>query len=389
MKVSTVPQKQPAIRSSAPICRLPKSSFRSTICQKPSVSRRSGRASLQRMSAATVGIEKEEMLSSTPDSLLRERSAESEGIRGRFERIIRDAQTKICAAVEEEDGEGKFREDAWARPGGGGGVSRVMQGGKVWEKAGVGVSVVYGTMPPEAYRAAKGHTGTANGASNGAAGGVPFFAAGISSVMHPHNPFAPTMHFNYRYFETEEWNGIPGQWWFGGGTDITPSYINEEDLRHFHGTYKRVCDNHDPSYYPKFKKWADDYFLCKHRNQRRGLGGIFFDDLNDRPQDEILAFSTEALGAVTESYLPLVNKHKNDPFTEKNKEWQQMRRGLYVEYNLVYDRGTTFGLKTAGRIESILMSLPLTARWEYCPPIDPTSPEAELVEACTNPREWA
>ncbi|KAK9918093.1 hypothetical protein WJX75_001161 [Coccomyxa subellipsoidea] len=355
--------------------------------QRPSVRSKSEERSSHIMRAAAVGIEKEEMLASTPDSLLREQSSESEGIRGRFERIIRDAQNRIVAAVEEEDGEGKFREDAWARPGGGGGVSRVMQGGKVWEKAGVGVSVVYGTMPPEAYRAAKGNN-SVNGASNGASGGVPFFAAGISSVMHPRNPFAPTMHFNYRYFETEEWNGIPGQWWFGGGTDITPSYVDEEDMRHFHGIYKRVCDNHDPAYYPKFKQWADDYFLCKHRNQRRGLGGIFFDDLNDRPQDEILAFSTEALGAVTESYLPLVQKHKNDPFTEQQKEWQQMRRGLYVEYNLVYDRGTTFGLKTAGRIESILMSLPLTARWEYCPPVDPTSPEAELVDACTNPRTW-
>ncbi|CAL5228344.1 g11457 [Coccomyxa viridis] len=382
------------LESKPVVCRCPSSSAvpKATVQSKPilqgkirEVRKRRGPPCLQ---AAGAIIEKEQMLDSTPDTLLREESAEGDGIRGRFERRIREAQNEICAAVEAEDGEGKFREDAWCRPGGGGGVSRVMQGGKVWEKAGVGVSVVYGTMPPEAYRAAKGNNNNSKPTTNGASGGVPFFAAGISSVMHPHNPFAPTMHFNYRYFETEEWNGIPGQWWFGGGTDITPSYLNEEDMRHFHGTYKRVCDKHDPAYYPRFKQWADEYFYCKHRDQRRGLGGIFFDDLNDRPQDEIMAFSSEALGSVVDSYLPLVQKHKNDEFTAKQKEWQQMRRGLYVEYNLVYDRGTTFGLKTAGRIESILMSLPLTARWEYCPPVDPNSPEAQLVDACRNPRTW-
>ncbi|KAK9838530.1 hypothetical protein WJX81_005837 [Elliptochloris bilobata] len=336
------------------------------------------------------GIEKEVALEAAPDSLLRDEIDEASGIRGRFERRIREAQNAICAAVEAEDGEGRFREDAWCRPGGGGGVSRVMQNGRVWEKAGVGVSVVYGTMPPEAYRAARGAAAVKSPSGNGAsAGGVPFFAAGISSVMHPHNPFAPTMHFNYRYFETEDWNGIPGQWWFGGGTDITPAYVNEADMRHFHGTYKAVCDRHDPEYYARFKAWADEYFFCKHREQRRGLGGIFFDDLNHKPRDEIMAFSSDALGAVEESYLPLVRAHKGDAYTEQNKRWQAMRRGLYVEYNLVYDRGTTFGLKTAGRIESILMSLPLHARWEYCPDVEPGSPEAELVDACAHPRTWA
>ena len=224
----------------------------------------------------------------------------------------------------------------------------------------------------------------------------------------------------------------------GGGTDITPAYVDEEDMRHFHGTYKNVCDKHDPSYYPKFKKWADEYFWCKHREQTRGLGGIFFDDLNDRPKEEIVKFSAECLASVVPAYVPIVHKHKNDEFTTKQKEWQAMRRvrfffsfflpsslsffppvevrnkiltlslslfflflfkttetplksknqGLYAEYNLVYDRGTTFGLKTAGRVESILMSLPLSARWEYCHKVEEGSPEAKLLAATRTPREW-
>jgi coproporphyrinogen III oxidase len=304
-------------------------------------------------------------------------------MRGRFERVIREAQDSICAAVEAEDGT-KFRQDAWTRPGGGGGITRVIQGGKVFEKAGVNVSVVYGSMPAEAYRAAVGR----DVSGLDAADRVPFFAAGISSVMHPHNPHAPTMHFNYRYFETDEWNGIPGQWWFGGGTDITPSYLYPDDMAHFHGAYKAVCDAHDPAYYPKFKSWCDDYFLIKHRGERRGLGGIFFDDLNDRPAADILKFSTQAVNTVVPAYLPLVSRHKDDAFTPEQRQWQQLRRGRYVEFNLVYDRGTTFGLKTGGRIESILMSLPLTASWEYDQSPAAGSPEADLLDACKNPQTW-
>lgn len=256
----------------------------------------------------------------------------------------------------------------------------------MWEKAGVNVSVVYGEMPPEAYRAA---TGDANKPAK--AGNIPFFAAGISSVCHPWNPYAPTMHFNYRYFETDAQPGVEGApraWWFGGGTDITPSYLFKEDMAHFHGTYKKVCDKHDPTYYAKYKKWADDYFLIKHRGERRGLGGIFFDDKNDLDPETILKFSTDCAAAVVPAYVPLVVKHKNDPYNTRQKEWQQMRRGRYVEFNLVYDRGTTFGLKTGGRIESILMSLPLTARWEYDSHPKPGTPEWDLVDACKNPREW-
>ncbi|MEW5315526.1 MAG: hypothetical protein WDW38_006947 [Sanguina aurantia] len=328
-------------------------------------------------------IEAEEYIKSAPDTLLRQGVDTDDRKKQRFERIIRDAQNSICKAVEEIDGK-KFHEDAWTRPGGGGGISRVLQDGNVWEKAGVNVSVVYGSMPPEAYRAA---TGNANSAP-GMTGRVPFFAAGISSVMHPKNPFAPTMHFNYRYFETEDWNGIPGQWWFGGGTDITPSYVNKDDMEHFHGSYKKVCDKHDPTYYAKFKQWADDYFMIKHREERRGLGGIFFDDLNNKDADTIMNFSEECVNTVNSAYLPLVTKHKDDAFTEAQSDWQQMRRGRYVEFNLVYDRGTTFGLKTGGRIESILMSLPLTARWMYDNHPAEGTPEFDLIDACKNPRTW-
>ncbi|URD89502.1 Coproporphyrinogen-III oxidase [Musa troglodytarum] len=271
-------------------------------------------------------------------------------IRVRFEKMIREVQEEVCAALEAADGVGKFREDVWSRPGGGGGISRVLQDGAVWEKAGVNVSVVYGVMPPEAYRVAKGKTGIGCGDSAVNAGPVPFFAAGISSVLHPKNPFAPTLHFNYRYFETDapkDSSGAPKQWWFGGGTDLTPAYIFEEDAKHFH----------------------------RHRGERRGLGGIFFDDLNEYDQELLLGFSTE--------------RRKNAPFTEQHKAWQQLRRGRYVEFNLIYDRGTTFGLQTGGRIESILVSLPLTARWEYGhQQPEEGSEEWKLLDACITPKEW-
>tara|TARA_B110000305_G_C19175682_1_gene509534 strand:- start:233 stop:811 length:579 start_codon:yes stop_codon:yes gene_type:complete len=191
------------------------------------------------------------------------------------------------------------------------------------------------------------------------------------------------MHFNYRYFETEG-----GVWWFGGGTDITPNYIDEEDMAHFHGTFKKVCDNHQPEYYDKFKSWADRYFVISHRNETRGLGGIFFDDLNDRKADDIFEFSKEAVNSVVESYAPIIKKNMDKEFSEKEKKWQQVRRGRYVEFNLVYDRGTVFGLKTGGRIESILMSLPETARWEYDFHPSEGSKEWEFLQACKYARAW-
>lgn len=309
----------------------------------------------------------------------------NESMRRKFEEVCRNAQSKICAAIEELDGEGKFKSDAWVRENGGGGVSRVLQGGKVFEKAGVNLSVVYGTMPQEALKAATERgVDRAKGMKPGER--VPFFACGLSSVMHPKNPFAPTMHFNYRYFETDG-----GVWWFGGGTDITPSYLNEEDMKHFHGTYKGVCDKHDPAFYPRFKKWADDYFVIPHRGETRGCGGIFYDDMNDvegKTQEEMLAFATDGLAAVVPAYGPIVEKHKNDEYTQQQKEWQLMRRGRYVEFNLVYDRGTIFGLKTGGRIESILMSLPETARWQYNHTPEPGSEEDKMLQVFKQPRDW-
>eukprot|EP00258_Populus_trichocarpa_P020866 XP_024436885.1 coproporphyrinogen-III oxidase 2, chloroplastic isoform X2 [Populus trichocarpa] len=210
------------------------------------------------MTRSAVSIEKETPETERPITFLRE--SEGADVRARFEKMIRDAQDSVCAAIEAVDKGGKFKEDVWSRPGGGGGISRVLQDGAVWEKAGVNVSVVYGVMPPEAYRAAKAAP------ADQKPGPVPFFAAGISSVLHPKNPFAPTLHFNYRYFETDAPQDVPGaprQWWFGGGTDLTPAYIFDEDVKHFHSTQKKACDKFDPTFYPRFKKWCDDYFYIK------------------------------------------------------------------------------------------------------------------------------
>jgi coproporphyrinogen III oxidase len=331
-----------------------------------------------------MGWDSHQNVEKMPDSLVRDGDGPDGNypMRSRFEKLCRDAQISITKAIEEIDGEAKFQEDCWTRANGGGGMSRVMSKGKVFEKAGVNLSVVYGSMPPEALQAA---TERGVDRAKGMAPGerIPFFACGISSVMHPKNPHAPTMHFNYRYFETDG-----GIWWFGGGTDITPSYVDEEDMKHFHGTYKEVCDRHDPNYYPEFKAWADRYFTILHRNETRGLGGIFFDDQNDRDADLIFDFAKDAVNSVVDAYGPIIEKHKDDDFTQKEKEWQLMRRGRYVEFNLVYDRGTVFGLKTGGRIESILMSLPETARWEYNVIPEEGSPEADLIDACKHPREW-
>lgn len=335
------------------------------------------------MTRSAVSIEKETPETERPITFLRE--SEGADVRARFEKMIRDAQDSVCAAIEAVDKGGKFKEDVWSRPGGGGGISRVLQDGAVWEKAGVNVSVVYGVMPPEAYRAAKAAP------ADQKPGPVPFFAAGISSVLHPKNPFAPTLHFNYRYFETDAPQDVPGaprQWWFGGGTDLTPAYIFDEDVKHFHSTQKKACDKFDPTFYPRFKKWCDDYFYIKHRGERRGLGGIFFDDLNDYDQEMLLSFATECANSVVPAYIPIIEKRKDTPFTDHHKAWQQLRRGRYVEFNLVYDRGTTFGLKTGGRIESILVSLPLSARWEYDHKPEKGSEEWKLLDACINPKEW-
>jgi len=297
-------------------------------------------------------------------------------IPSRAAELFRAVQDGVCAAVAELDGT-PFREEAWERPGGGGGRGRVIQEGRVFEKAGVNFSEVHGTLSEPAARAMSArHDLPEGGARN-------FFATGTSLVLHPRNPMAPTAHANYRFFALGE-----DAWWFGGAADLTPAYLFEEDARHFHATHKAACDAHDAAFWPRFKAWCDDYFFLRHRGERRGVGGLFFDDLNDREPHLVLAFVRACAEAFVPAYLPLVERRNPMPFTEDQRRWQQLRRGRYVEFNLVYDRGTVFGLETDARIESVLMSLPLTARWEYDAQPEPGSPEAALVEVLRNPRDW-
>jgi len=259
-------------------------------------------------------------------------------------------QDEICKALEKEDGEGKFIEDNWQRAEGGGGRTRVIKNGKVIEKGGVNFSAVHGEVPSFLKN---DHT-TTNLDNH------TFYATGVSIVIHPNNPMVPIIHMNVRYFEMS--NGV---WWFGGGIDLTPHYVNKQDAKYFHTQLKNTCDKHDVDYYPAYKKWADDYFFISHRNETRGIGGIFFDRLNKKSKQEIFAFVQEVGKTFAPTYVELMNKNKEKKYTEENKKWQYLRRGRYVEFNLVYDKGTKFGLETNGRIESILMSLPQTASWEY------------------------
>ncbi|XP_044216944.1 oxygen-dependent coproporphyrinogen-III oxidase, mitochondrial [Thunnus albacares] len=304
-------------------------------------------------------------------------------MRTRMEMLIMETQADFCKALEEVDG-GKFKVDRWHRKEGGGGISCVLQDGKVFEKAGVNVSVVFGNLTEEAAKQMRSRGKVLKGKD----GKLPFCAMGVSSVIHPKNPHIPTVHFNYRYFEIEEEDGSK-QWWFGGGTDLTPVYINKEDAFHFHNTLKEACDKHHSQYYSDFKKWCDRYFYIRHRGETRGIGGIFFDDLDSPSQEEAFNFVKSCARTVVPCYLPIIYKHLKDPFTDEEKDWQQVRRGRYVEFNLVYDRGVKFGLATPGsRIESILMSLPLTARWEYMHEPAKGTQEAEMIEVLRNPKEW-
>lgn len=307
-------------------------------------------------------------------------------MRLRMEDFILKQQKIIVKELEKIDGK-KFRVDTWSRDAGGGGVSCVLQEGNVFEKAGVNISVIYGTLPKAAV--AKMRINHQKMETN--LDPLPFFAAGLSMVLHPANPMAPTVHLNYRYFETENADGNCGTWWFGGGTDLTPSYLFDEDAIHFHKTIKAACDLHDKSYYPRFKEWCDTYFSNKHRGESRGVGGIFFDDLDDQEKDQenTFEFVQDCLKAFLPSYIPIIKKRKDMPYTQKEKEWQQIRRGRYVEFNLVHDRGTAFGLHTPNaRVESILMSLPLTAQWRYMYEPEKGSREQRLVDILRMPREW-
>ncbi|KAJ3102784.1 hypothetical protein HDU96_009526 [Phlyctochytrium bullatum] len=279
-----------------------------------------------------------------------------------------------------------FFQDKWFRKEGGEGLSCVLQDGKVFEKAAVLHSVVHGPAPDRlmAQMRARMKEGL------DPAGKYNMFAAGISLVIHPTNPHNPTVHLNYRYFElAEEGKDKPVAWWFGGGCDLTPTYLYEEDAVHFHKEIKSACDAHDPNYYPKFKKWCDDYFHITHRGERRGVGGIFFDDLDNKDPEEIFAFVKSCGRAFVKQYAPIVERRMNMPFTEEMKRWQRIRRGRYVEFNLVHDRGTKFGLATPGaRIESIMASLPLNARWEYGHSVPEGTDEQKLLEVLKKPREW-
>ena len=293
--------------------------------------------------------------------------------------IIHSLQNRTCSALEQVDGKAVFREDAWQRLEGGGGKTRVIENGLVFEKAGVNTSVVYGEVT-EAMRTQL----KINGAS--------WFACGLSLVIHPVNPFVPTVHANYRMFELYDEKDKVLDRWFGGGTDLTPYYLFEDDARYFHQVYKEVCDASDISFYQAFKKECDNYFVNWHRNaERRGIGGIFFD--YQRPDEKHgvefwMNFGKQCGDAFIKAYLPIVEKRKDTKYTEAHKHWQEIRRGRYVEFNLVHDRGTLFGLKTNGRTQSILMSLPPTVRFEYNYQPDPGSEEDKLLQACLHPKDW-
>ncbi|XP_014259438.1 oxygen-dependent coproporphyrinogen-III oxidase isoform X2 [Cimex lectularius] len=311
-------------------------------------------------------------------------NATKNDMRTKMELLIMQIQNDLCKALEaEEDPDYKFIVDRWTRKEGGGGITCVLQDGHVLEKAGVNISVVTGLLPPEAIRQMK-----SRGKDFGGEEKLPFFAAGVSAVIHPRNPMVPTVHFNYRYFEVSDSKGNK-QWWFGGGTDLTPYYLNEDDAKHFHSTLKSACDQHDRSYYPKFKKWCDDYFTITHRGEKRGIGGIFFDDLDSPSQDKAFEFVKSCAHSVIPSYIPLLKKHKEEAYGYFERNWQLLRRGRYVEFNLIYDRGTKFGLYTPGaRYESILMSLPSTANWAYMHNPKEGSEEAKLMEVLKNPKDW-
>jgi len=290
-------------------------------------------------------------------------------LRERAGKYFLELQTRICAALEETDGKVGFVTDEWSRPGGGGGVSKVLEDGSIFEKAGVNFSKVSGILPDRIAQRLETKPGD-------------FFATGISLVLHPVSPMIPAVHANLRYFEMDGGNS-----WFGGGTDLTPYYHFSEDTIHFHSVLKAACDASDPSFYPRFKKWCDEYFFVRHRGETRGVGGIFFDYLRGEPEKHF-SFVQSVGDAFLDAYLPVVRKRVRMEWGEKEKLWQLTRRGRYVEFNLVYDRGTTFGLETDGRVESILMSLPPVVHWRYDVRPEKGSREEELVLILKEPREW-
>ena len=321
-----------------------------------------------------------------------------ENSQGRVLQFMQQLQDEICQTLEALDGSSKFKEDSWEREEGGGGRSRVLQEGRVFEQGGVNFSEIYGDhLPPSILQQrpeAEGHG---------------FFVTGTSMVLHPRSPYIPTVHLNYRYFEAGP------VWWFGGGADLTPYYPFAEDAAHFHRTLKQACDKHHPQYYPVFKRWCDEYFYLKHRQETRGVGGLFFDyqdgqgelyrgfnpkgaaasyshqigDLEPRSWEDLFKFVMDCGRAFLPAYVPIVEKRQDQEWGDRQRHFQLYRRGRYVEFNLVYDRGTIFGLQTNGRTESILMSLPPLVRWEYSYQPEANTPEAELYEKFLKPQDWA
>jgi coproporphyrinogen III oxidase len=287
------------------------------------------------------------------------------GIEARYRTI----QERFCQAIEEVDGAERFASDIWDRPGGGGGITRILAGDRI-EKAAVNFSAVSGKTPPHLPERMAVDTGE-------------FYATGVSIIVHPRNPHAPTFHANLRFFETDS-----GTAWFGGGADLTPHYLYEDDARHFHDMLRRVCDDHPVADYRSWKQACDEYFYLPHRGEARGVGGIFFDHLTE-PLEQIWHFQSDLGDRLTEAYLPILERRIDMPYGEAETVWQEIRRGRYAEFNLVWDRGTRFGLETSGRVESILASLPPRARWVYDHQPPPGTPEAEILELVrSEPRDW-
>lgn len=285
-------------------------------------------------------------------------------------------QDRICGEVENVDARARFHEDAWERRQGGGGISRVLERGAVFEKAGVNFSHVHGDRLPASASVNRPEVA-----------GRSFRAMGVSAVIHPENPFVPTSHMNVRFFIAEK-PGAEPVWWFGGGFDLTPSYGFEEDARHWHSVANSACRGFGEDVYPKFKQWCDDYFFIRHRNEARGVGGLFFDDLNEWGFARCFEFMRSVGDHYMPAYRPIVERRKGATYSEQQKDFQLYRRGRYVEFNLVYDRGTLFGLQSDGRVESILMSLPPRVQWQYNRKEEPGSDEARLVGEFLTPRDW-
>ena len=299
-------------------------------------------------------------------------------MKNKFYKYIENLQDKITSTLEKVDGKAAFQEDIWKRTEGGGGRTRVIENGNIFEKGGVNISKVFGELPEPLRK----QFGVKEGN---------FFACGLSLVLHPTNPFVPTVHANWRYFEMYNDKGEIVTQWFGGGQDLTPYYLFDEDAVHFHSICKTACDKHHLEFYPKFKKTCDEYFWNSHRNEARGIGGLFFDYLKETDEFSIedrYSFVSEVGNSFLDSYIQIVEKRKEISFSKEHKDWQEVRRGRYVEFNLVHDRGTLFGLKTNGRIESILMSLPPIVQWKYDHHPNENSEEAKLLEVLKSPKEW-